>query len=114
MNNVISLEQAIEMTTRFREQNGAGGKMSIPNCETFDRAAFDQILSQTGCVKMRIYSGLDADMGYRAIIVGVNEKDEDMLPSSTTSTISTEEDPIIIEDGLTCPPYCPPPSHLNP
>jgi hypothetical protein len=114
MNNEISLQQAIDMTTRFREQNASGGKMVIPNCETFDRAVFDQILGQTGCVKMRIYSGLDTDFGYRAIIVGVNDKDEDILPPSTTLSTVTDGNGTIGEDGMTCPPYCPPSSPLNP
>lgn len=114
MNNVISLQQAIDMTTRFRDQNGAGGKFTIPNCETFDRAVFDQILSQTDCVKMRIYSSLDTNLGYRSIIVGVNDKDEDMLPASMTSDATAGSDNTIAEDGMTCPPYCPPSSPLNP
>ena len=114
MNNVISLQQAIDMTTRFRDQNEAGGKMDIPRSETFDRAVFDQILSQTGCVKLRIYSGLDEKMGYRIIIVGVNEKDEDMLPDTLTSEATTDGGKTIGEDGMTCPPICPPSSPLNP
>jgi hypothetical protein len=114
MNNVISLQQAIDMTTRFRDQNNSGGKYSVFNCETFDRAVFDQILSQTGCVKMRIYSGLDENNVYHAIIVGVNEKDEDMLPTELNSTVTGDGKNTIGEDGITCPPYCPPPSPLNP
>lgn len=113
MNNVISLQQAIDMTTRFRDQNKSGGKMDIPQSETFDRAVFDLILAQEGCVKIRIYSGLDEKMGYRAIIVGVDEKDEDMLPALESSQLAAG-DKTIGEDGMTCPPICPPPSPLNP
>lgn len=113
MNNVISLQQAIDMTTRFRNQTTADGKMDIPRAETFERAIFDQILSQPGCVKIRIYSGLDEKMGYRLIIVGVNDKDEDMLPVSLSAT-ETDGGNTIGEDGMTCPPYCGTTSPLNP
>ena len=112
MNNVITLQQAIDMTTAFR--NNAGGlapKLPIPRCETFDRAAIDQILSQAGCVKIRIYAGLNKSLEYRSIVVGVNDKDEDMLPAATDTS---GDGNIISEDGITCPPFCPPPSSLNP
>jgi hypothetical protein len=118
MNNVISLQQAIDMTTLFRDQKDKLvhpdliGKDILATCETFDRAAFDQVLSQTGCLKLRIYSGLTPGLQLRTIIVGVNDKDEDMLPAADVS-VSGKGD-IIIEEGTVCPPVCPPPSPLNP
>ena len=113
MNNVITLQQAIEMTTAFRNQaNGIAPKLPIPRCETFDRTAIDQILAQPGCVKIRIYAALNKNLEYRSIIVGVNDKDEDMLPATGTSITGGEN--TISEEGIPCPPYCPPPSDLNP
>lgn len=113
MNNVITLQQAIDMTTLFRNQAGIiAPKLPIPRSETYDRAAIDQILAQPGCVKIRIYAGLNKGLQYRSIIVGVNDKDEDMLPTATTSTLDGGN--TISEDGITCPPFCPPPSDLNP
>jgi hypothetical protein len=121
MNNVISLEEAIAMTTLFRKQlenllNPVfSGKNILPICETFDRDVFDKILSQTGCVKLRIYSGLSPDLMRKSIIVGVNEKDEDMLPSSEVLSATDGDDGYLIgEEGQTCPPYCPPRSPINP
>lgn len=120
MNNSISLQQAVDMTTRYRQEKdnivnpNLIGQNIIPVCETFDREIFDAILEETGCVKMRIYSGLNPQLQLRAIIVGVNDKDEDILPSSASS-LSTDGDPVYIgEEGQVCPPTCPPPSHLNP
>lgn len=120
MNNVITLEQAIQMTSLFRAQRTnvlapeQAGKNILPNAETFERAVFDKILSQPGCTGLRIYYGMNQDLQLRAIVVGVNENDEDMLPASTTSSETIEEVYTIAEDGITCPPICATPSPLNP
>lgn len=116
MNNTISLEQAVAMTTLFRSQKENilqpvhQGKNILPRCESFDRAAFDKVLSQPGCTGIRIYFGMTKDLQVRTILVGVNSKNEDMLPMSSTA----DDDGIIIEEGGVCPPLCPPPSALNP
>lgn len=107
------------MTTLFREQKdnivnpALAGKNILPNCETFDRDVFDAILNENGCVKLRIYSGLAPDLTRKSIVVGVNSNDEDILPPSAAMN-ATEEEVFIGEDSITCPPICPPPSHLNP
>jgi hypothetical protein len=62
---------------------------------------------------MRIYSGMNEQLQVKAVIVGVDDKDKDMLPSLTESGI-TDEEYFIGEEGQSCPPICPPPSHLNP
>jgi hypothetical protein len=118
MNNVISLQQAITMTTAFREQKDQivnpdlAGKNILPNYETFDRQAFDKVLSQSGCVQLRVYYGLNENQQLRAIVVGVNEKGEDMLPSEEST--DDDEGNTIVEDGFTCPPICGGISPLNP
>jgi len=122
MNNVISLEQAIAMTTLFREQRDSLinpdilGKNILPDSETFDRTVFDKILSQPGCVGLRIYAGLTPELMRKSIIIGVNEENEDMLPASLTTSgeEGDGEDDLIAEEGQACPPFCPPPSPLNP
>ena len=127
MNHFISLDQAKQMTARYREQKDnilkpefvQSGVLSIS--ETFERAAFDRLLSQPGCTSLRIYNGMSEDLKLRAIIVGVNEKDEDMLPISQASTLSAgtatdsgDDDNVIVEIGTLCPPQCGTPSDLNP
>jgi hypothetical protein len=102
------------------------GKGTLPVCETFDRDAFDIVLAKPGCVGLRVYFAMDETNKVRLVIVGVNENNEDMLPSSdTTATMTTrstttetdgdatEDDGDIIEDGVRCPDLCPPPSPLN-
>ncbi len=109
--NFISLQTARDMTTTFRSQKEAVLKTSLQNkgilpiCETYGRAAFDTILAVSGCQKVRIYFSMDADYKVKAVIVGVNSNDEDILPSGGEDRI--------IEDSQRCPDICPPPSPLN-
>jgi len=116
MSQFISLQQAIEMTTLYRENKDQiladlfKGKDILPICETFDRQTFDQILSQPDCQKIRLYFSMDKDLKLRIIIVGVNSKDQDILPAATANDGGGS----IGEQGSLCPPYCPPTSPLNP
>jgi hypothetical protein len=124
MNNTIGLEQAVKMTSLLRQHRarisgpGTVAKPLIPISETYDRAAFDKLLSHPECKKVRIYYGMNNDLQLRAVIVGVNERDEDILPASdtlkTTEGSNEGDDGTIIEDSLTCPPVCPTTSPLNP
>lgn len=115
--NFISLQQAIEMTTTYRDNREKvlapeyQGKNILPICETFDRDAFDKVLSQGGCVKMRIYLGMDDNKQIKAIIVGVDGQDRDMLPPA--SAAAETDNGSIIDNGTRCPYLCPPPSALN-
>lgn len=124
----IPLSLAIEMTTRFRDEKDNilkpefVGKDILPLCETFGRSAFDNILSQTSCVAVRGYFGMDTEKKVKLIFVGVNDSNEDILPSLALSgsgpqiTASTtpepqegeNEDPgVVVEEGQRCPPICP-------
>lgn len=107
-NHRIPLQQAIEMTKRYRA-NMEGilkpehqGKGILHLSETFDREAFDALLAQPGCTGIRIYYSMDQNLKFHAIVVGVNSQDQDILPSADTSTT----DGTIVEEGRTCPPIC--------
>lgn len=121
MNNTITLAQAKKMTTLFRAQRDSilspvfQGKNLLPLSEAFERAAFDKVLARPGCVGLRIYYGMNEDLQLRAIIVGINEKGEDMLPSDdpTGTNEATTEEETIIEESIVCPPICPQSSPLN-
>ena len=108
--NFISLQDARDMTTAYRNQKENLLKTNLQNqnilpiCETFDRSAFDTVLSDTSCAKVRVYLAI-VDNKIRIVVVGVNSSDEDILPSGTENKI--------IEQGQRCPPECPPPSALN-
>ena len=109
-NHLIPLAEAEEMTKRYRNMNETilastfKNRQILPTCETFSREAFDRILLQVGCEKVRIYFGMDDNDLIKLVMVGVNEEDEDMLPAN---------DPVIIENGFRCPIQCPPSSVLN-
>ena len=122
--NFISLAQAKQLTKTFRGKKESmlepqyKGKGVLPVCETFGREAFDTVLSKPGCVGLRIYFAMDELNIVKLVIVGVNEKNEDMITTTSTESdtmmrSTTEDGTEIIEDGLRCPDVCPPPSPLN-
>ena len=117
MNHFISLQEAIEMTTLYRQEQENILKPAyqhqniLARSEAFDRAAFDTLLAKNGCAGLRIYYGMDAQLKVHAIIVPMDANGNDILPSQTFS--STEEGEDIAERGLRCPDICPDASVLN-
>ena len=117
-NHSISLQTGIDMTTLYRQQKEnilatAYQNLNVlPLCETFDRGAIDALLEQAGCTAFRIYYGMDENYLVHAILVAVNENNEDILPSTQVSLTTAEED-LIMEQSYRCPEDCPPPSPLN-
>ena len=117
MSHLISLSAAIALTSNYKKQkesllnNTMQGGNVLPDCETFDREAFDALLKQEGCTKVRIYFGMDEKNMVKLVIVGVDANDNDMVPQQTRSL--EEDTTVIIEDGLRCPEMCPPSSPLN-
>lgn len=112
MSHFISLSTAVDMTTLYRQDRetilatGYKNQNILPKCETFDRAAFDAVLAQSGCEAIRIYYGMDSNNKVHAVIVGVNDSDEDIIFPNTDNSK-------IIETGTRCPDNCPPTSDLN-
>lgn len=126
LNHEIPLSQAVEMTSRFQKEREHilkpefQGRDILPIAETFHRAAFDKLLGQVGCVAIRAYPGMDTEKKVKLIFVGVNDANEDILPSESSVTqaadalsegesLSTgaDEDPVVVEEGQRCPPLCP-------
>lgn len=116
MNHFISLATAAEMTARFRNNrenilNAAFQNQNVlPIAETYDKAAFQTLLNKPGATAIRIYYGMDENLKLHAIIVAVNDNNEDILPAASL-TIAEEED--IIDSGVRCPELCPASSPLN-
>lgn len=113
MSDFISLNQAIDMTTLYRSEKDNILKTEyenqaiLPICETFDRADIEALLNKEGCEYIRVYYGMDENLSIHAILVAVNDAEEDMLPTSYTTT----ED--IVDEAQRCPFDCPPESPLN-
>lgn len=116
-NHFISLGKAIQMTSKCRSEKenvltpDLRNQKIIFTCETFNRDAFDKLLAQQGCAGIRIYTGMNDQMQLRAIVVGVNESNEDMLPDQAGA--SDTDGNSIVEEGQLCPDLCPPSSPLN-
>ena len=116
MSHFIPLSEAVEMTKRYRQNRDAVLQTSyqnqnlLPVCETFERSAFDALLSKPDCAFIRIYYGMDADMKIHAIIVAADPNDRDILPLSTASN---DEEDDILDRANRCPDLCPPESALN-
>jgi len=104
----ITLAQAVDYTTRFRENPGE----DMPYSETYLASSVKALLEQDGCHSFRIYLGRKADSRICSVLVAVDENGQDILPSNNPAML-TDEDGIILEDAFQCPPICPPPSPLN-
>ena len=103
----IPLQQAAEMTTLFRQQNESilapeyRKQNILPHSETFNRDAFEKLLAETGCAGIRIYYGMDEKLKVHAILVGVNDSNEDILTPQSNQPQSTA--PVIAEERQRCP-----------
>ena len=116
LNHNISLQQAIEMTSRYRKEKGVilrpeVDKNVLPICESFNKTAFEELSRQPGCVGIRCYFGMDEKNNIKVLFVGVNDKDEDMLPPAGPQLAGGGSS--IADVGQRCPPICPPSSPLN-
>lgn len=102
----ISLEEAIEMTTRFRGEIQSMLKPEfsaigvLPISETFNKSIFEDLVIQTGCVAVRAYLGMDENNRVRLLFVGVDDNNNDILASTD------EQGGYIFEYGQRCPPIC--------
>jgi hypothetical protein len=86
----ITLADAVKYVQNFRK--------TTPTPEikggTFDRAAIDKILAQSGCASLRIYYGKDENGKPNLVLVGIDKDGKDMTKSA------------IMERQAPCPPYC--------
>ena len=121
MSQFISLATAIEMTSLYRNQKenilktDYQGQNILCTCETFDKSVVEALISQTGCQQLRIYFGMKEDFTVHSILVGVDGNGADILPpQNATLSTSDDDDEMIAEDAMRCPPLCPPTSPLNP
>jgi hypothetical protein len=118
MSNFITLAQAIEMTTTYRNEKENilaveyQGKGILPICETFDRTSFEKLLGETDCQYIRVYLGMDEDLQVRVIAVGADSKKADILPVAGVAK-ALDGGGNIVEDGIRCPDLCPPSSPIN-
>ncbi len=94
--SIITLTDASKMTADFRAK--------FPN-ETkavyYTIDVYNDIMSQKGCVGIRIYNGLDASGVMQTVLVGVDSNGNDQYNGK------------IYDRGTLCPSICPPRNPLN-
>lgn len=110
MSHFISLSVAEVMTEKYRANKEDILKTQhqnlniLPLSETFAKAAFQALLNKSGCESLRIYYGMDDELKIHAIIVAVDEDNNDILNSQSDD---------IVDNGNRCPDLCPSLSPLN-
>lgn len=115
----ISLEEAVDMTKRYREHKETilkteyQGKDILCLSETFNKEELLRYFSKPEIYGIRIYYGMDATLKTHAILVGVDQEGKDILPVAKNIQVNQEEEPLIFEDGKRCPPECSLSSVLN-
>jgi hypothetical protein len=113
MNHFISLDEAIIMTSRYRDEKenitnpDNRGQNILCFSETFSKGAIQALLETDDCHAIRVYYGMDEGLKVHTLLVAVDSADKDILPDSQT------QDAKIVEVGRRCPDYCPPPSSLT-
>jgi hypothetical protein len=56
---------------------------------------------------------MDSELKVHAILVAVNDKNEDILPTAVNENVR-DDAYYLWDDAIKCPPECPPNSPLNP
>lgn len=111
----IPIHYAIQLTSRLRNNRelvldiSYKGQEIIPVSETFNRTDVDNLLAQEGAAGIRIYYGMDAENRINAVLVAVNENNQDLIPMTTFRGMEA----LILQEGQRCPVICPPESPLN-
>ena len=87
--HAISLEDAAELTRRYRESAAAGAHWAY----MFPREVYEQLLAQPGCMGIRAYAGIAENGARKQVLVGVDSEGSDMTV-------------MVFDFGFPCPPYC--------
>ncbi len=89
-NHDISIEQASEMTARYRNSSVFNGL----NGGCFDKRAVQELLNQQDCEGLRYYYGMDGQNKPVLILVGVTSENHDMVQGK------------VLEMSVPCPNFC--------
>ncbi|MGA2384571.1 MAG: hypothetical protein ABSG61_14180 [Gemmatimonadales bacterium] len=88
-NHRISLAEAAAHTKRHRD-----AKVSDVKAGAFHKDQVLDLLSQTGCVGLRIYYGRDPAGAPNLVLTGIDSADNDLTAG------------VILEISFPCPPFC--------
>ena len=96
----ITLDEAARLTRGQRREKDAA-KRGMERPYALRREAFDGILSQQGCVGIRVYPAVHGDGSPTVVMVGIDEDGNDMVKG------------MLIQNVMDCPPFCPDSNQLN-
>ena len=85
----IALSEAMQLVANFRKDPQAPKNQG----GSFERGAFEKILAQPGCEKIKMYWAQENGK-FTVVLVGVDAAGKDMVAGS------------IMEKGALCPPFC--------
>ena len=103
----ITLDEAVSLTQRYRKAAPASEHAGF-----FWGDGLKAILEQPGCVGIRIYHGLNAEGCYSPVIVGVDEKGNDITAiakprRAAGAAAAGAGDAVLLDNHYPCPPFCP-------
>ncbi|MGQ0650351.1 MAG: hypothetical protein ACT4P7_22650 [Gemmatimonadaceae bacterium] len=108
----ITLATAVDLTQRYRRSAPASEHSGF-----FFAKGIAELLAQPEVFGMRIYHGLDQTGRYRLVLVGVDQIGEDIVKTRQTlrptAVARGEEDAVMLDGHLPCPPVCPRNSPLD-
>lgn len=119
-NHRISLARAKEMINIYQNSkdrilnSDARGKEILPDHETFGREAIEALIAQPQFQGLRIYYSMDEEQKIHAILVAVDSEGHNPITKNTearpteNSSSDPDDDEVILEEALRCPPVCPP------
>lgn len=100
----VNLATAVDYTQRYQRSAPASEKAGF-----FYAKGLAELLAQPGVHGMRIYHGLDKNGAYRMVLVGVDEKGNDIVkaaPKRGTAKARAAGDAFLLDTHFPCPPYC--------
>jgi hypothetical protein len=98
--DAIDLTVAKRWTANYRAVNSTGVQAHY-----FGNEIINQLLERPGCVGIRMYYAINDEGERKLLLIGVDAKGENMMPSSSERT-SDDEDPVV-DFSFPCPSYCP-------
>jgi hypothetical protein len=93
----ISIDDAALLTSNYRDAEGEGAFLG----GYFSKSALNKILTQSGCVGIRIYNARAESGDPTFVLVGVDPAGEDLTGGE------------LAEFATGCPPFCPKTSELT-
>lgn len=119
-NHKVSVDDAKRFVSGYKKEKAEFMRMEMKDHKEakkggfFGKEALLDLLNQPGCIGMRYYYGRSDDGQKNLVLVGVNEEGNDILPKpsvekmavTTESTKTQDNEVVILERSLPCPPFC--------